>query len=72
MCIRDRRSAERPRWSALAYSSCLFGPGGAGARARRRRVPHVLGTGPAVACVRCGGEVPAACRAAFIGRRCPA
>eukprot|EP00974_Lingulodinium_polyedra_P049148 4724637-Lingulodinium_polyedra.AAC.1 len=39
---------------------------------RWRRVPRVLGLGPAVGRLRCGGCVPAGRRPALAGRRCPA
>eukprot|EP00974_Lingulodinium_polyedra_P077872 7538276-Lingulodinium_polyedra.AAC.1 len=72
-CVRCSRRAVQGRWASLAYAACTADGDEAGEPAQWRRVQHVIGVRDGTcSCERCGGRVPAARRAAFEGRRCPA
>jgi ribonuclease HI len=70
-CTACRKSAGRPRWTALAYGLC--GANSGGECWTWSRVPHQVSEGDGrLACTRCEGSVPVGRRASFDGKRCPA
>ena len=70
-CSNCRKTADKARRTALAYSRCPANL--EGQQWEWKRVPHVVADGAEhISCSRCGGSVPMCRRAAFEGRRCPA
>jgi hypothetical protein len=70
-CSNCRKTADKTRRTALAYSRCPANL--EGQQWEWKRVPHVVADGVEhISCSRCGGSVPMCRRAAFEGRRCPA